>query len=99
MIPLSAAAEAALDDLLRHYEMLGRDRAIDRLAASLETACTRYEHGEGRFFDAPRPYPALSGLGFRWAKEASYWIAFAETGTGPVVAGIFHEAADIPGRI
>lgn len=99
MIPLSAAAEAALGALTRHYEALGRDRAIDRLAVSVETACDRYEKKRGLFFESPRPYPTLAGMGFRWTKEASYWIAFEETGSGPVVAGIFHEAADIPNRL
>jgi hypothetical protein len=69
------------------------------LVASIETACDRYENKRGLFFDAPRPYPNLASLGFRWAKEGSYWIAFEQTDAGPIMAGIFHEAADIPNRL
>jgi hypothetical protein len=106
VIRLSAAADGALNALtlhynafILHYEALGRDRAIDRLVTSVETACGRYENKRGLFFDTPRPYPGLADLGFRWTKEGSYWIAFEETGTGPGVAGIFHEAADMPNRL
>lgn len=99
MIALSAAAEAAMDALTEHYAALGRDRAIDRLIECVETACARYEARRGRFLDAPRPYPKLADLGFRWTKDGSYWVAFQETGAGPVVAGIFYETADIPNRL
>jgi hypothetical protein len=96
---LSAAAEAALDALTKHYAALGRDRATNRLAACVEAACARYESRRGRFLDAPRPYPRLADLGFRGTKEGAYWEAFQETGAGPVVAGIFYETADIPNRL
>ena len=99
MIQLSAAAEAALDDLTRHYETLGRDQAIDRLIDAVSTACDRYERKRGLFYDSPRPYPGLADLGLRWTKQGSYWFAFEKTASGPVVAGIFHEAADIPNRL
>ena len=88
-----------LDALTVHYAALGRDRAIDRLVASVETACARHESGRGLFYNAPRPYPGLADLGFRWTKEGPYWIAFEETGAGPVMAGIFHEVADMPNRL
>jgi plasmid stabilization system protein ParE len=99
VIGLTATAEAALDTLASHYAALGRDRAIYRLLTALERACARYETQSGRFFSAPRPYPALASLGFRWTKEGAYWIAFDESVVPPVVAAIFHEAADIQRRI
>ena len=99
MIPLSSAAESALAALADHYALLGRDRAIDRLVASIEAACTRFERERGRFYDAPRPYPGLAEFGLRSTKEGPYWVAFADTHEGPVVAGVFHEGADIPNRI
>ncbi len=98
MIRLSAAAEAALDALVAHFARLGRDRAVERLLECLQTACARYEQG-AQTDDAPRPYPALAGLGFRWISEGRYWIAFDMTQDGPIVAGIFHAAADIPNRL
>ena len=99
MIPLSITAAAELDALTLHYAALGRDRAIDRLVASIEAACARYESGHGLFYDAPRPYPGLADLAFRWTKEGSYWVAFKETDAGSVVAGVFYDAADIPNRL
>ncbi len=99
MIPLSSAAESALAALTNHYALLGRDRAIDRLVASIEAACERFERERGQFYDSPRPYPGLAELGLRWTKEGPYWIAFAVTREGPIVAGVFHDGADIPNRI
>jgi len=99
VILLSAAAVAALDALTAHYAALGRDRAIARLMAAIEKASGRYENRRGLFYDAPRPYPGLADLGFRWTKEGPYWIAFEETSAGPVISGVFHETADVPNRI
>ena len=99
MIRLSAAAEAQLFALTDHYAERGRDGAIDLLTIRIQAACARYVAGLGLFYAAPRPYPGLAGLGFRWTKEGPYWIAFQTTDTGPVVAGVFHEAADIPNRL
>jgi hypothetical protein len=61
-------------------------------------ASVRFERGRGLVYAAPRPYPELGRLGFRWTKEGPYWFAFAETADGPAVAGIFHASADIPNR-
>ena len=83
MIPLSKAAEAALEALADHYAALGRDRAND----------------PDDFLAAPRPYPGLADLGFLWTKQGPYWIAFAKTTNGPVVAGVFHDTANIPRRV
>jgi hypothetical protein len=99
MIPLSAAAESELDARTRRYKSLRRDRAIDRLVSAVQIACDHYEMRRGLSYDAPRPGPALADLGFRWTKDGSYWIAFEKTTAGPVVSGIFHEAADIPNRL
>ncbi len=62
-------------------------------------ASQAYEQRGRDILAAPRPYPSLADLGFRWIKRASYWIAFEDTAAGPVVAGIFHETADIPNRL
>lgn len=51
------------------------------------------------FLNAPRRYPGLAGAGLRWTKDGPYWIAFKETNAGPILTGIFHEAADIPNRL
>jgi plasmid stabilization system protein ParE len=99
VIPLSRAAEAAVEALADYYAALGRDRAIDNLIESLGTACERYSSEPDRLLPAPRPYPALADLGFLWTKQGPYWIAFATTNNGPVVAGLFHDTANIPHRL
>ena len=99
MIPLSPAAEQQLNELTRFYAERERDAAIDNMVDSVERASTRYLANQGLFYDAPRPYPALLRPGWRWAKEGRYWIAFSSGRNGPVIRAIFHDAADIPGRL
>ena len=99
MIPLAPAAERQLDELTRFYAERERDAAIDNLANSVERASARYQANQGIFYDAPRPYPRMSRSGWRWTKEGRYWIAFGPGRSGPVIRAIFHEAADIPGRL
>lgn len=99
MIPLSPAAEHQLDELTRFYAEHERDAAIDNLVDSLERASARHLADRGLFYDAPRPYPALLRPGWRWAKEGRYWIAFSTAKSGPVIRAIFHDAANIPGRL
>jgi hypothetical protein len=47
---------------------------------------------------APRPYPALARLDFRWVKEGPYWVAYM-TEPSLAIVGVYHEAADIPNRV
>ncbi len=99
MIPLSTAAEHQLNELTRYYAERDRDAAIDHLVDSVEQASARYLANRGLFYGAPRPYPTLIRPGWRWTKEGRYWIAFGPTTSGPIVWAIFHDAADIPGRL
>jgi hypothetical protein len=64
-------------------------------ATHIEAASQRMEQ-TGLSYDAPRLYPNRADLGFRWTKQGPYWIAFTD---GPIIAGIFYGAADIPGRV
>jgi len=99
VIPLSPAAARQLDELSRFYAERERDGAIDSLVDSVERASDRYLANQGLFYDAPRPYPALLRPGWRWAKDGRYWIAFGPARNRPVIRAIFHDAADIPGRL
>jgi len=99
VIPLSPAAEKQLDELTRQYAERGRDTAIDNLADSIERASTRFLAGRALFYDAPRPYPTLLRRGWRWTKKGRYRIACNPAKGGPVIRAIFHEAANIPGRL
>ena len=98
MISLSLEAEAQLDALLTHYERLDRLRATENLLGAMERASERISRRPDAGLAAPRPYPSLAHLGFRWVKEGSYWIAYALR-DAPAIVGVFHESADIPNRI
>ena len=67
--------------------------------AALDRAAKRIFDEPGTGLRAPRPYPALASLELLWIKSGSYWFAYAATPEGPVVAGVFHETADIPNRV
>jgi plasmid stabilization system protein ParE len=99
VIPLSPEAEAQLDALLVHYEKLDRVEAARNLLAALEKVSKRIERSPELGLSAPRPYPLLSHLGFRWIKEGGYWIAYTHIANDLIIAGVFHETADIPNRV
>ena len=84
--------------LHRHYDALDRDTAIRSLMRSLADAEARIERTPGAGLPAPRPYPQLARPGRAWIKSGRYWIVYATT-TPPIIAGVFYDAADIPGRL
>lgn len=90
MIPLSPEAEKQLDEVLAHYERLGRPEATRNLIAALEDAVARIEQAPEAGLTAPRPYPSLASLGLKWVRQG---------GDGPIVAGVFYVSADIPNRL
>jgi plasmid stabilization system protein ParE len=98
VIALSPRAEAQIDGLVAHFEELGRLQAAANLLASLERASGRIVRAPDVGLAAPRPYPALARLGFRWVKEVPYWIAYMAEAS-PIIVGVYHEAADIPNRV
>ena len=98
MIRLSPEAEAQVDALLSHYERLERPEAAYNLFDTITEASSRIEEAPESGLPAPRPYPTLSSLGLRWIKQRSYWIGYS-TGVPPIVAAVFYETANIPGRI
>jgi plasmid stabilization system protein ParE len=99
VIPLSPEAELQLDDLLAHHEQLERPEAIRNLVAALGDAAMRIKQAPNAGFPSPRPYPSLASLGLRWIKEGAYWFAYTNTKSGPVIAGVFYQSADIPNRL
>ena len=98
MIALSPKAQADVRGLARAYADRGRGNAVRNLAVVVARAGERIERDPGAGLAAPRPYPHLVQAGRRWLKEGAYWIAYATT-EPPVIAGVFHERADIPGRV
>ncbi len=96
MIELSPEADAHLARLTDHYEALNRLEAAENLLKAVEAAKLRIVAAPGTGMEAPRPYPQLKRLGFRWIIERHYWISY--TRTNPLlITSIFHESANIPG--
>jgi len=98
VIRLSPRAARDLDALLAYYDAHDRAEAVRNLQAAVARAATRIERDPGAGLPAPRPYPSLARPGRRWIREGVYWISYATTDP-PVISGVFHERADIPGRI
>ena len=97
MVALSPVAERHLTELTAHYDAKNRMNAVRSLILPVEAAKRRIARSPAAGLDAPRPYPTLKVLGFRWIRESNYWFAYSE-GDPPVIAGIFYATADIPSR-
>ena len=98
MIVYAARALRQIDDLRQHYKNLGRIEAILTLDAALHEAERKIAADPSAGLPAPRPYPRLTRCGRAWVKAGHYWIAYATT-SPPVIAAVFYDAADIPGRL
>jgi len=68
------------------------------LRASLAGAWEKIVANPAAGLAAPRPYPQLAYPGRLWIKAGRYWIAYRMTPV-PVIVAVFHETADIPGRL
>ena len=99
MIRFSWEARQHVADLTSHFERRERLEAARNLRAAIDVAIRRIETRRGPFFPAPRPYPDLLFDGWMWLKEGRYWVAFIEPGPDAIIQAVFHESADIPGRV
>ena len=98
MIALSPEAQRQVDQLIQHYETKERLEAAENLLRALERASERIAADPMSGLDAPRPYPSLARHGRRWRIEGRYWISYS-LGSPPIISGVFHAQANIPGRI
>lgn len=98
MIRLGSEAERQAAELLQHYARLARPEAGRNLVTALDQAAAQIERSPSAGLQAPRPYPFLARLGRLWIKVGRYWIAYSTTDP-PVILAIFHDAANIPGRL
>lgn len=97
-IPYTERAEQQVEALFRHYEELSRFEAANNLARALEDAEQRIATKPEAGLPAPRPYPKLAAPGEAWIKVGRYWIAY-RVAPSPVILAVFHESANIPGRL
>jgi len=98
VIRYAAEALEQADARHRHYERKGRFEAIFPLATAPSEAEALILRDPDGGLAAPRPYKALAQPGRRWILVRHYWIAFSP-GPSATILAIFHDAADIPGRV
>jgi plasmid stabilization system protein ParE len=97
VITLSPEASEQLDALERFYIAKRRPQALRNLGHALAEASLLILNSPERGRPFPRPYPELESVGLSWIKRGRYWIAYDPA--GPVIAGVFFEADDIPTRV
>ena len=71
MIRLSPEAETQLDELLHHYERLGRIEAAENLLAALEQAGDQSRGAPAAGFPAPRRIPSLRHVACAGSRRAA----------------------------
>jgi plasmid stabilization system protein ParE len=99
LVEYSPTARQHIIGLRQHYSRLQRPEAIRNLQNSLQDAERRIEQAPHLGLPTPRPYPRLIVEGVRWIKTGPYWVAYTFTTDKILVAGVFHESADIPNRM
>lgn len=66
--------------------------------AALENAWQAVAVHPAAGLTAPRPYPSLALPGWAWVRAGRYWVAYSIR-PRPVIVAVFHDTADIPGRL
>lgn len=97
MIPIAPRAKRDVAGLQRHYLQKNRPEAVDSLLAAVREAAARIERDPDAGIDAPRPYPHLRRQGWAWVKARRYWIGYHRH-PRLLIAAVFYDAANIPGR-
>jgi plasmid stabilization system protein ParE len=85
-----------LADLRRHYRRKNRPEAIRNLELAMREAARQITAGKG--LPAPRPYPELAQAGRAWTHAGRYWVRYT-TSSPHVIVAVFHDQADITGRL
>ena len=98
MIEYAPRATRQVAALRQHYETLDRPAAVRALLAALDEAERRIDRNPAAGLPAPRPYPQLARPEVAWIKAGRYWVSYT-TASPPVIAAVFFETANIPGRL
>jgi plasmid stabilization system protein ParE len=98
LIDLTALAQRQVAALRKNYEDKQRPEAMRALIAAILAASDSIEADPAAGLSAPRPYPELARPRRLWVKAGRYWVAYRTT-KPPVIAAVFYDAADIPGRL
>jgi plasmid stabilization system protein ParE len=98
LIAFAPRALQQIEHLREHYDRQERYEATDALEAALAEAVRKIEANPAAGLPAPRPYPQLARPGRAWVKAGRYWIAYRTT-PRLVIAAVFFETSNIPGRL
>jgi hypothetical protein len=98
LVDYTPEALRQIDALLLNFEEHYRDGAARALLTALQNAERRIERDPSAGLTAPRPYPDLVQSGRAWLKSGRYWIAHT-IAPPPVIAAVFFDTANIPGRL
>ena len=98
MIRFTAKALRQISALRQHYEKLARPEAVRTLIAAVQGAAEQIEADPAAGLAAPRPYPELARPRRAWAQAGRYWVLYRTT-RPPVIIAVFHDTANIPGRL
>jgi hypothetical protein len=98
LIPYTRRALRQVAQLIRHYDDRKRHDAIRAFRAALDEAEYRIVRSPADGLPAPRPYPQLARPGWAWMKAGRYWIGYRQR-PRLMIAAVFFETADIPGRL
>jgi hypothetical protein len=99
ILPYTTRAAHNVDALVTHFldERRPRPEAVRSLFRALTEASAAILTGTATVYDAPRPYPELKQPGTCWVYFEPYWIAYRRP-KAPVIASVFYDESDIPGR-
>ena len=97
---LTPRAERQVIALRRHYVRKQRPEAIINLALALQEAWQTITADPAAGLVAPRPYKddGIDRPWVAWVQAKRYWIAYRTRAPLAIVA-VFHDAANIPGRL
>ena len=98
MTTLSRRATRDVAALAHDFRRKNRPEATRNLLAALSQAMKQIADDPSGGLDTPRPYPGLAQPGRVWMKVGRYWFAYS-LDDQPVITAVFHDAADIPGRV
>ncbi len=97
MIGVTPRARRQIAELRFYYERELRLDAARNLNQAIQEAARRIEGDPAAGLPAPRPYPTLARPGQAWIKAGPYRVRYSLT--TPAITAVFHERADIPGRV
>ncbi len=98
LVTLGREARLDVAALVRDFGRKNWPEAIRNRLAAVNQAMKQIADDPNGGLRSPRPYPALAQPGRAWTKAGRYWFVHG-LGEPPVVTTVFHDAADIPGRL